>query len=107
LSNEPEPEPETSLPLLPLLMLADKFGMEDAVKKCCHLLSYDLNMQDCLKYLTMPESLLSNESWKSLISKCHSFIAAEYQVHVVNFVNFFLIFLIFLFFFVRILKTFG
>jgi hypothetical protein len=65
--------------ILPLLLTADKFGIEDAIKNCFELLSSNLTMERCSNYLNFPESLLLNPKFEPLMLECIDFIAVTYE----------------------------
>ena len=75
----------SSLDLLNVLVLADRFQMNAAITACSDRLTRapDLSISICCQYLQLPESIISNKGNKGcqdLLHKCKSFLSDHFKV---------------------------
>jgi hypothetical protein len=66
--------------VLPLLLLADKFGMDTALASCSQALCRDLTVDLSSMYLELPDSLGQNPVCADLLTKSRRHLATHFKV---------------------------
>ena len=70
----------TDSEILPLILLADKFGIDSAIAACSTILCRDLTIDKCCACLELPDSVALNDSCRFLIHKCLAFVISKFKV---------------------------